>query len=169
MGRCIHAEVLGGVRAEYGHQVIASLAKALTADYGRGWSEQQLRHCLRVAEIFTDEAILSAARRELSWTHIKALIYIEDPIKREFYLELCRLERSAISRKPAEAIRHDLAQLLQEERVQPDVLLKDPYVLDFKGLKAVVQIAGASEKRRIHRCIIVLKGPPSRQRAQWYL
>ncbi|MDR6413209.1 putative nuclease of restriction endonuclease-like (RecB) superfamily [Paraburkholderia terricola] len=151
VGRCIHAEVLGGVRAGYGQQVIASLAKALTADYGRGWSEQQLRHCLRAAEIFTDEAILSAARRELSWTHIKALIYIDDPLKREFYLELCRLERwssrqlqermnsmlferSAISRKPAEAIRHDLAQLRQEQRVQPDVLLKDPYVLDFLGL-----------------------------------
>lgn len=87
----------------------------------------------------------------MSWTHIKALIYIDDPIKREFYLELCRLERwssrqlqermnsmlferSAISRKPAEAIRHDLAQLRQEQRVQPDVLLKDPYVLDFLGL-----------------------------------
>jgi predicted nuclease of restriction endonuclease-like (RecB) superfamily len=151
VGRCIHAEVLGGVRAEYGQQVIASLAKALTADYGRGWSEQQLRHCLRAAEIFTDEAILSAARRELSWTHIKTLIYIDDPLKREFYLELCRLERwssrqlqermnsmlferSAISRKPAEAIRHNLAQLRQEQRVQPDVLLKDPYVLDFLGL-----------------------------------
>jgi predicted nuclease of restriction endonuclease-like (RecB) superfamily len=151
VGRCIRAEVLGGVRAEYGQQVIASLAKALTADYGRGWSEQQLRHCLRAAEIFTDEAILSAARRELSWTHIKALIYIDDPLKREFYLELSRLERwssrqlqermnsmlferSAISRKPAEAIRHDLAQLRQEQRVQPDVLLKDPYVLDFLGL-----------------------------------
>ncbi|MBB5498687.1 YhcG family protein [Paraburkholderia sp. MM5384-R2] len=151
VGRCIRAEVLGGTRAEYGQQVIASLAQALTTDYGRGWSEQQLRHCLRAAEIFTDEAILSAARRELSWTHIKALIYIDDPLKREFYLELCRLERwssrqlqermnsmlferSAISRKPAEAIRHDLAQLRQEKRVQPDVLLKDPYVLDFLGL-----------------------------------
>jgi predicted nuclease of restriction endonuclease-like (RecB) superfamily len=151
VGRCISAEVLGGVRAEYGQQVIASLAKSLTADYGRGWSEQQLRHCLRAAEIFTDEAILSAARRELSWTHIKALIYIDDPLKREFYLELCRLERwssrqlqermnsmlferSAISRKPAEAIRHDLAQLRQEQRVQPAILLKDPYVLDFLGL-----------------------------------
>ncbi|MFM0077078.1 PDDEXK nuclease domain-containing protein [Paraburkholderia sediminicola] len=151
IGHRIRAEVLGGARAEYGRRVIASLAGALTAEYGRGWSEQQLRHCLRAAEIFQDEAILSAVRRELSWTHIKTLMYVDDPLKREFYLELCRLERwssrqlqermdsmlferSAISRKSADAIRHDLAQIRQERRVQPDVLLKDPYVLDFLGL-----------------------------------
>lgn len=90
-------------------------------------------------------------RRELSWTHLKTLLYIDDSLKRDFYLELCRLERwssrqlqerinsmlferSAISRKPAEAVQHDLAQLRQEQRVSPDVLLKDPYVLDFLGL-----------------------------------
>lgn len=151
IGHRIRAEVLGGARAEYGRQVIASLAGALTAEYGRGWSEQQLRHCLRVAEVFQDEAILSAVRRELSWTHIKTLMYVDDPLRREFYLELCRLERwssrqlqermdsmlferSAISRKSADAIGHDLAQMRQERRVQPDVLLKDPYVLDFLGL-----------------------------------
>lgn len=151
MGRCIRAEVLNGARAEYGQQVIASLARTLTAEYGRGWSAQQLRHCLRAAEIFPDDNILSAVRRELSWTHIKALLYIEDPLKREFYLELCRLERwssrqlqerissmlferTAISRRPDEAVRHDLAQLRQEQRVSPDVLLKDPYILDFLGL-----------------------------------
>lgn len=151
VGRSIRAEVLRGTRAGYGQQVIASLARQLTAEYGRGWSEQQLRHCLRAAEVFPDEAILSAVRRELSWTHLKTLLYIDDPLKRDFYLELCRLERwssrqlqerinsmlferSAISRKPAEAVQHDLAQLRQEQRVSPDVLLKDPYVLDFLGL-----------------------------------
>ena len=81
IGRRIHAEVLQGQRAEYGKQIIATLAQQLTADYGKGWSEKHLRHCLRVAEIFSDEAILSALRRELSWTHIKALIYVEDPLK----------------------------------------------------------------------------------------
>jgi DUF1016 N-terminal domain len=85
--------------------------------YGRGWSEQQLRHRVRAAEVFPDDTILSALRRELSWTHLKTLIYIDDPLKRDFYTELCRLERwssrqlhariqsmlferSALSRKP---------------------------------------------------------------------
>ncbi|MGV2289531.1 PDDEXK nuclease domain-containing protein [Trinickia sp. YCB016] len=151
VGRLVRQEVLCGDRAEYGQQLILSLARQLTAEYGRGWSEQQLRHCVRAADVFPDEAILSAVRRELSWTHLKALIYIDDPIKRDFYLELCRLERwssrqlqerigsmlferTAISRKPADVVRHDLAQLRRDQRVSPDVLLKDPYVLDFLGL-----------------------------------
>ncbi len=95
--------------------------------------------------------MLSALRRELSWTHIKALIYIDDALKRDFYIELCRLERwssrqlqermnsmlyerSALSKKPEEAIRHDLAVLRQTQQVSPELLLKDPYVLDFLGL-----------------------------------
>jgi len=151
VGRRIFDDVLRGARAEYGQQILATLSKQLTAEYGRGWSEQQLRHCLRAAEVLPDEAILSALRRELSWTHLKTLIYIDDPVKRDFYIELCRLERwssrqlhgriqsmlferSALSRKSDDVIRHELAQLRNEQRLTPDVVLKDPYVLDFLGL-----------------------------------
>lgn len=151
VGRRVRSEVLLGERAVYGEAVVKELSARLTADYGKGWSEKQLRHCLRLAETFPDEAILSALRRELSWTHIKALIYIDDALKRDFYIELCRLEhwssrqlqermnsmlyeRSAISRKPEETIRQELAVLSQSQELTPDVLLKDPYVLDFLGL-----------------------------------
>jgi predicted nuclease of restriction endonuclease-like (RecB) superfamily len=151
IGRRIRQDVLGGTRAEYGQEIIAGLARQLTAAYGRGWSEKQLRHCVRVAEVFADEAIVSALRRQLSWTHLKTLIYIEDPLKRDYYIELCRLERwssrqlheriqsmlferSALSRKPAEVIRHELSQLRETQELTPDVVLKDPYILDFLGL-----------------------------------
>lgn len=149
VGRRVRAEV--GERAAYGQEVVKALAIRLATEYGRGWSEKQLRHCLRLAEIFPEEAILSALRRELSWTHIKALIYIDDVLKRNFYIEMCRLERwssrqmqarinsmlyerSAISKKPEETIRHELALLRQTQTPSPDLLLKDPYVLDFLGL-----------------------------------
>lgn len=71
VGQRIHAEVLQGQRAEYGKQIVVTLAAQLTESYGKGWSAQQLRHCLRVAETFPDEAIFSTLRRELSWSHIK--------------------------------------------------------------------------------------------------
>lgn len=58
IGRSIRAELLQGHRGEYGKQVVAALARQLTADFGKGWSEQQLRHCLRLAELFADEQIL---------------------------------------------------------------------------------------------------------------
>jgi predicted nuclease of restriction endonuclease-like (RecB) superfamily len=87
----------------------------------------------------------------LSWSHIRQLIYIDDELKREFYVQMCVLEswsvrqlsertqsmlyeRTAISKKPEETIRADLEKLRKEKDVNPDFLLKDPYVLDFLGL-----------------------------------
>jgi predicted nuclease of restriction endonuclease-like (RecB) superfamily len=151
IGHRISEGVLGGARADYGQEVLAGLARQLTAAYGRGWSEKQLRHCMRAAEIFPDEGILSALRRELSWTHLKMLMYIDDPLKRDYYIDLCRLERwssrplheriqsmlferSALSRKPADMIRNELSQLKETRALTPEVVLKDPYVLDFLGL-----------------------------------
>ena len=151
VGKRIQTEVLQGQRAEYGKQIIVSLSQQLTQTYGKGWSEKQLRHCLHFAATFPDEQILSTLRRELSWTHIKTLMYIDEPLKREFYIEIAKLERwsvrqlqerinsmlferTALSRKPEETIRHDLEQLRQNQQVSPDILLKDPYILDFLDL-----------------------------------
>jgi len=151
IGRRISEGVLGGARADYGQRVLEGLARQLTAAYGRGWSEKQLRHCMRAAEVFPDEEILSALRRELSWTHLKTLMYIDDPLRRDYYIELCRLERwssrqlheriqsmlferSALSRKPDDLIRNELSQLKETRELTPEVVLKDPYVLDFLGL-----------------------------------
>ena len=151
IGRRIGTELLQGQRADYGKQVVAELARQLTADFGRGWSEQQLRHCVRLAEVFPQDQILSTLRRELSWSHFKALIYIDDPLKRDFYLEICRVEhwsvrqlqerinsqlfeRTAISKKPEETIRQDLDLLRDQGQLSPDLTFRDPYVLDFLGL-----------------------------------
>jgi len=151
VGQRIQAEVLGGERAEYGKQVIAGLAEQLTTACGKGWSRQQLHHCLRFAETIPDQQIVSALRRQLSWTHIKTLIYIDDPLKRDFYTQMAELEgwstrtlseridsmlfeRSALSRKPEETIRLELQALAAKGDMTPVFVLKDPYVLDFLEL-----------------------------------
>ena len=151
IGRRINAELLNNKRADYGKQIIASLAQKLTLEYGKGWSENQLRHCLRTAEIFPDEKILSAVRRELSWTHIKTLIYIDEPLKREFYTQIAKnenwssrqlqerinsqlFERTAISKKPDKTIQDELALLKKDKKVSEDIIFRDPYFLDFLGL-----------------------------------
>ena len=151
IGSRIHREVLAGQRAGYGEQIVSALGRQLTQEYGRGFSAKNLRHMIRLAEVFPDEAKVSALRRELSWTHIKSLIYLDDPLKRDFYIELCRLEgwssrqlqeriqsmlfeRSAISRQPEQTIQADLQALREGGRPSPELLLKDPYLLDFLGL-----------------------------------
>ena len=151
IGSRIQAEVLNSQRAEYGGQIIKALSQRLTQTYGKGWGEKQLRHCLRFAQTFPDEQIVYTLCREFSWSHLRILAYVDDSLKREFYIELSKLERwsvrqmqerinsmlyerTALSRKPEEAIRHDLDQLRDEQRLSPDLLLKDPYVLDFLDL-----------------------------------
>jgi hypothetical protein len=64
---------------------------------------------IRFAEVFRDEAIVSALRRELSWTHFKETIYFDDPLKRNFYAESCRIERWS-----TRTLQHKIGHLLYE-------------------------------------------------------
>ena len=151
VGKRIADEVLGGERAEYGKQVIDHLARDLTVAFGKGWNKKQLHHCLRFAETFPDSEIVSALRRQLSWTHFKNLIYLDDSVKREFYQAMAvqerwstrtltdridkqLFERTAISRKPEETIIRELALLREQGLVNENLILKDPYILDFLDL-----------------------------------
>jgi predicted nuclease of restriction endonuclease-like (RecB) superfamily len=152
IGKKITEEILNNKRAEYGKQIITSLSQQLTEQYGSGWSEQQIRHCLRTVETFQDIEILSTLCRELSWSHIRVLMYVNDPLKREFYIEICRMERwsvrllterinsmlyerTAISKKPEQTIKNELALLKGKKEITPDLVFRDPYILDFLGLK----------------------------------
>ncbi|MBT3178971.1 MAG: DUF1016 domain-containing protein [Desulfobacula sp.] len=151
IGKRINGEVLKNNRAEYGKQIVVTLARQLIEEYGKGWGEKHLRQCMQFANVFADEQIVYALRRELSWTHLRSLIYMEDPLKREFYIEISKLEkwssrllqdriqsmlyeRTAISRKPEQTILNDLTKLKNEKKLSPDLVFRDPYFLDFLGL-----------------------------------
>lgn len=67
IGIRVNQEILKNQRAEYGKQIVATLARQLQAEYGNGWSEKQLRHCLRFAEIIPDEQIVSASSVSFIW------------------------------------------------------------------------------------------------------
>ena len=84
IGRRINAEILQGQRAEYGKQIVATLAQQLTEEYGKGWGTRQLRDCLRIAEIYPDEKIVHTLCAQLSWSHLRLLVVIDDPLKRDF-------------------------------------------------------------------------------------
>ena len=70
IGTRIRQDILQEKRAEYGERIVPTLSTQLTAQYGRGYTEKSLRHMIRFAEVFPDEEIVSALRRELSWTHL---------------------------------------------------------------------------------------------------
>jgi hypothetical protein len=93
IGHRLRIDVLGTKRAGYGERIIETVAEGLSADYGRGFSEKNLRQMIRFVDRFPNREIVSALSRQLGWTHFRALIYIDDPLKREFYAEMCRIER----------------------------------------------------------------------------
>lgn len=151
IGQRLHRDILKEKRADYGKRIVASLGRHLTAEFGAGFGEKNLRRMIQFAEAFPDEEIVAALRRQLGWTHFKALIPIQDPLKRDFYAEICRVERwstrtlvskmdsmlyerTAISKRPEEVAKAELATLRTKGQLTPDLVFRDPYILDFLGL-----------------------------------
>ena len=151
IGARINEDILQGARAQYGMQILQALSVELTEAYGRGWGVRNLAYMVRFAEAFPSREILQTLCAKLSWSHFRLIIYIDDPLKRDFYAEMCRIEkwstrtlqkkidsmlyeRTALSRKPEDVIQHELEQLRDADRMSPDLVFKDPYILDFLGL-----------------------------------
>jgi predicted nuclease of restriction endonuclease-like (RecB) superfamily len=152
VGDRIRREILGEERAEYGAEIVSALGRQLEQEFGRGFAEKNLRRMVQFAEVFPDREIVVSLIRQLTWTHFIALIPLKDPLQREFYAEMCRLERwsvralrsrvdsmlyerTALSQQPEELIEQGLKALREEDRLTPDLVFRDPYVLDFLGLR----------------------------------
>ena len=145
-------DVLQNERADNGKEIVQTLSAQLTQEFGRGFGRRNLFRMIRFAEVFPEEEIVSSLMTQLSWTHLIYIIPFDDPLKRDFYAEMSRLEgwsvrtlqnkidgmlfeRTALSKKPDLLIRQELDALRDEDRVTPDLLFRDPYLLDFLGLR----------------------------------
>jgi predicted nuclease of restriction endonuclease-like (RecB) superfamily len=153
IGHRLQTAVLADDRAGYGDALVDRVSVSLTADFGRGFTRRNVYNMLRFAQVFRDVETVHALRAQLSWTHLRELIAIDDPLKRDFYIELCRIERwstraltdkingmlyerTAIAKRPDAVIRRDLDALRDGDRMTPDLVFRDPYTLDFLGLPA---------------------------------
>jgi hypothetical protein len=151
IGKRINDEILNNERAEYGKQVVQNISDQLLAAYGKGWGEKQLRHCMQFAEVFPNTKIVYTLCGQLSWSHIRLVMFISEPLKRSFYIEMCKLEkwsvrtfrerinsmlyeRTAISKKPELTVTNELEQLKNEQAITPDWVFRNPYFLAFLGL-----------------------------------
>ncbi len=136
----------------YGKKVTDALSKQLTARYGAGYSRRNIYNFMLFNELYPNESIVHTLCAQLSWSHIRSVISIKDTLKRAFYIQMCQYERwsvrtlqnrissrlyerTAISKKPEQTIVNDLEQLKSKQKMSADLIFKDPYVLDFLGLK----------------------------------
>ena len=155
IGERVNAEVLKNKRAEYGKKIVASLSRQLREEYGaKGFDEKNIRRMMQFAQEFPKEQIVASVMRQLSWTHILQVLPIKNELQREFYLTLATserwsvrqlrkeidgmlYERTAISGKPDEIIKKELTTLRDDNMLTPDLVFKNPYFLEFTGLKGM--------------------------------
>ncbi|MCW5590089.1 MAG: DUF1016 family protein [Legionellales bacterium] len=148
IGKRINEEVLKFERGEYGQQIINILSKNLQMRHGQGYGARNLRRMVQFAKCYPDSAIVSSLMTKLGWTHFVYLITIDDPLKRDFYAEMCRIEgwktrelikkiesmyyeRIALSKKPEDVISTEISKLRHANELTPDHVIQDPLILEF--------------------------------------
>ncbi len=142
IGKKIEKTYFKNSRANYGEQIVHSVSTQLTQEFGRGYSKRNVINMIRFYKIFNDEKIVHSLSTQLTWTHLKTLIYIEDELKRTFYIEMTKLdkwstrtlndridsmlyERTVLSKKPDELISYEIEKL-KEGVVTPKYYFKRP-------------------------------------------
>ena len=164
LGRRLLAESLQDERAPYGKRILASVSRELTVEFGQAFSLRSLYRAIQFCQGFTNQEIVSTLSTQLSWSHFIELLPLKDPLARDFYAEMCRIERwdvrtlrqkiggllferTALSKKPHDVIAAEIGRL-RDGQMSPDIVFRDPYVLDLLGLK------GAYSERDLESAIL---------------
>jgi hypothetical protein len=125
----------------------------------RGYSRPNLFRMIKFAKSFPDREIVSTLSRQLSWSHFVLICAIEDTLKRDFYAEMCRVqrwsvralqkqlngmlyERIALSKQPESVIKLQLDELKKTDAMTADLTFKEPYFLNFIGAHECQSEAG---------------------------
>ena len=135
----VEEEQSGKDRAEYGKAIIQSLSKQLTVEFGKGFSKQNLWNMRQFYSYFP---ILSAVRRELTWTHYKTILRIENKQTREWYMNEAveanwstrALERQIgshyyeriVASRDKSIIKEEAEQHTKSMQLTPKDIIKDP-------------------------------------------
>jgi predicted nuclease of restriction endonuclease-like (RecB) superfamily len=141
IGKRINEHILNNARAEYGKEIVSSVVTQLKMKYGKSFEERNIRRMMQFADIFPDIEILSPLATQLSWSHFVELLPVKSNEARLFYATMAGNElwskrelRKQIAQKAYE--RREIANLQLASAI-PDLhdTFKDPYFLDFLGLK----------------------------------
>jgi len=152
IGKCLTEEILGEQKPEYGKNLVAEISNRLTSEYGKGFNRASLFRMIQFYQEFSDYEKVATLSQQLTWSHFVELLPIDDELKRDFYATMCKnenwsvrtlrerkksmlYERTAISKKPEDTIANEIAELRDDRKMSLDMFYRDPYMLDFLGLK----------------------------------
>ncbi|MBQ9725714.1 MAG: DUF1016 family protein, partial [Neisseriaceae bacterium] len=147
IGKRIVEQQDGAERAEYGSRLIKKLSERLTADYGKGFTVTNLKNMRLFYLTFQKGQTLSD---QLSWSHYCALIKVENPNAREFYLQETLKANYSVRQLQRQINTHFYERLLSSqnkyavaaeiqtlEPKTPEDIIRDPYILEFLGLDGI--------------------------------
>ena len=141
IGQRINDEVLENKRADYGKEIVVTLARQLQVKYGRSFEEKNLRRMMQFAEQFGDKKIVVPLARHLSWSHFLVLLPLKTMDAKLFYAQEAakhllgkRGLREMVSRKVYERKEIADTQITSESPIPPGTF-KDPYLFDTLGIK----------------------------------
>jgi hypothetical protein len=151
VGQRLRSEVLGGAdRAKYGDQLISRVGDQLAQEFGRGFEAKNLRRMVQFAVAFPDTEKVASLMRHLSWTHFLQLLPVKTDAARWFYAQQSvesrwsvrelhhQIERKAFERTELAALQTNTpvqAEPVAATNTAPALVFKDPYFLDFLGLR----------------------------------
>ena len=146
IGKMIVEAQNGEIRSQYGKSLLEKLSKQMTIDYGKGFTVTNLKY---MRQFYLAFPIGHALRGELSWTHYRLIIRVENETARQFYLEECaksswstrQLERQIntffyerlLSSRDKELVSNEIFKL--EPNITPQDIIRDPYILEFLGIE----------------------------------
>nr|WP_274607042.1 PDDEXK nuclease domain-containing protein [Agrococcus sp. KRD186] len=141
IGHMIDVEVLKQKRAAYDQEIVATLSQQLTGRFGRGFDRTNLTRMVRFTQQFPDLDSVATLSQQLSWSHLKEILPVRTTEARAFYIDQAvsgglsvRALRDLIGRQGFERKEIANAQTPGGSMVPTDSF-RDPYLLDFLGLK----------------------------------
>lgn len=152
IGKRLSCELTGDQKPEYGKHIVKEISQRLAKQYGAGFDKTSISRMIKFYEAFPYYEKVATLSQQLTWSHFVELLPIQEEIKRDFYAAMCKnenwsvrmlrerkksmlYERTAISRLPEETVKNEIAELRDEKKMSLDMFYRDPYMLDFLGLK----------------------------------
>lgn len=149
--RIVEEEQNGNSRAEYGKNLISALAKNLKKEYGSGYGKRNLAYYRQFYLSFTDIEILHEFVQNLTWTHIRRLLSVSNPVARQWYLAHASKDMWSTTTLDRNICSQYYERRLAEQREKPGIVLpeavapfndkdpleyiKNPTVAEFMGFK----------------------------------
>lgn len=96
VGQRIRKDILEEKRADYGEKIVPTVSAQLVEEFGEGFARRNLFRMIRFVEVFPDEQIVSTLSTQLGWSHFVEIIPLKDELQRDFYAEMCRVERWSV-------------------------------------------------------------------------